>query len=264
MPFLVSLTNTSFYPITVNYSTTNGTAEAGLDFIGVTGTLTIPSGNLYGLINVPILEDDLVEGTETFTLTLGSVTHAFLEDDLAVGTIIDTDMEFELNVLDSLMLELNAGTVPMPFGVYMPFTSTNTVTVDFMTSDGTAVAGEDYVAISGTLTFTPGETIQWVFVDILGDTKDEPNETLNLTLSNPTGGVPIGDGVGVGTIIDDDPTRRIFIPLVMMEPAPALKVSEKSTLTKGRDTIATLYDPILHQVIFGDQWWDWKDITQVY
>src|SRR5262249_17373078 len=62
------------------------------------------------------------------------------------------------------------------------------VTVDFGTADGTAVAGQDYLATRGTLVFMPGETSKTITVPILNDTLVDGPETLTLSLSNPTGG----------------------------------------------------------------------------
>ena len=77
--------------------------------------------------------------------------------------------------------------------------SSRTVTVDYATSDGTAVAGSDYTAASATLTFNAGETSQTVQVTVLTDSEDESQETLTLTLSNPSQAT-LGDGAGTGTI----------------------------------------------------------------
>ena len=77
--------------------------------------------------------------------------------------------------------------------------SADTVTVAYATSDGTAQAGIDYQAASGTLTFLPGETSKTVPVSLYQDLLAEDDETLLLTLSNPTG-ASIGRGLAVGTI----------------------------------------------------------------
>ena len=81
------------------------------------------------------------------------------------------------------------------------------VTVDYATSDGTAAAGEDYAATSGTLTFAPGETEKTVSVPIHDDSHDEGSETLSLTLSNAQG-ARIGDGEATGTIVNSDAIPR--------------------------------------------------------
>jgi hypothetical protein len=76
--------------------------------------------------------------------------------------------------------------------------------VDYGTSDGTAsVSDNDYLATSGTLSFSPGETSKPVIVDVIGDMVFEADETFFVTLSNASGSI-IVDGIGVGTILNDD------------------------------------------------------------
>ena len=89
------------------------------------------------------------------------------------------------------------------FAVTLSKASSTPVTLHYATSDGTATAGADYVAGSGTVTFAPGVTSQAVHVDIIGDTVMEPNETFTLTLSDPSGAT-IAKATATGTIIDDD------------------------------------------------------------
>ena len=87
----------------------------------------------------------------------------------------------------------------LDFVVTLNRAASGTVTVDYATSDGTATAGADYTAASGTLSFAAGETSKTVSVTVLNDAHDEGSETLTLTLSNATGAV-IGDGEATGTI----------------------------------------------------------------
>jgi hypothetical protein len=77
-------------------------------------------------------------------------------------------------------------------------------TVQYSTGPGTALAGSDFVASSGTLTFLSGSTSATISINVIGDTVVEPDETFNVTLSNPTGGLTISDGLGVVTITNDD------------------------------------------------------------
>ncbi|MFQ5400301.1 MAG: Calx-beta domain-containing protein, partial [Anaerolineae bacterium] len=70
--------------------------------------------------------------------------------------------------------------------------SSGAVTVDYVTSDGTAVAGSDYTAVSGTLTFGDGETSKTFTVTILNDSVNDPDETVILALINATGGAVLG------------------------------------------------------------------------
>ena len=76
--------------------------------------------------------------------------------------------------------------------------------MDYVTSDGTAtIAGNDYVATSGTLTFPAGVTTQPIPVPLIGDTTVEPDETFFANLSNPVNAT-IANGNGTGTILNDD------------------------------------------------------------
>ncbi|PYS95121.1 MAG: hypothetical protein DMF65_14495, partial [Acidobacteria bacterium] len=79
-----------------------------------------------------------------------------------------------------------------------------TVSVDFSTDDGTARAGLDYTPVSTTLTFAPGETVKTVSIPVFDDARDEPDETVNLRLSNPTSGVPIGNPATAQLVIADN------------------------------------------------------------
>lgn len=97
------------------------------------------------------------------------------------------------------------------FTVSLSLPSVDEVTVDFATSDGTALTGNDYTAASGTLTFAPGETTKRILVPALDDIDLDADEIFNVTLSNATGGATIDDGQGVATITNDDTTRQISI-----------------------------------------------------
>ena len=91
----------------------------------------------------------------------------------------------------------------LEFSVTLSHASSRTVTVDYATSDGTAVAGSDYTAASGALTFNAGDTSQTVQVTVLTDQEDESDETLTLTLSNPSQAT-LADATGTGTIEDGE------------------------------------------------------------
>jgi hypothetical protein len=86
-------------------------------------------------------------------------------------------------------------------------------TVDYTTSNGTATAGADYGAVSGTLFFDVGEDDKTITIPLINDQLNEATETVNLTLSNPTGGIVLGSqSTSVLNIIDDDDQRpAIFI-----------------------------------------------------
>lgn len=89
------------------------------------------------------------------------------------------------------------------FTVSLSSASANSVTVNYATANGTATAGSDYTAKSGTLTFAAGETSKTVTVNILGDTVVESDETFSLLLSGASNAT-IGTGTGTATLVNDD------------------------------------------------------------
>ena len=91
----------------------------------------------------------------------------------------------------------------LEFSVTLSHPSSRTVTVSYVTADGTATAGDDYTAASGSLTFNAGDTSQTVEITVLTDSEDEGQETLTLTLSNPSQAT-LGDATGTGTIEDGE------------------------------------------------------------
>jgi hypothetical protein len=108
-----------------------------------------------------------------------------------------------LSIADASKLEGNKGTTLLNLTVTLSNVSSSTVTVKYATSNGTALAKQDYTAISGTLTFQPGQTSRTISVAIKADRKREANETFSVQLSNPVGAT-IDDGVATATILNDD------------------------------------------------------------
>ena len=103
-----------------------------------------------------------------------------------------------------------AANAVLAFAVTLNRAATGTVTVDYATADGTARAGADYTATSGTLTFEPGETEKTVNVTVLDDAHDDTEETLTLTLSNAVG-ARVRDGEATGTIMNSDPIPQAWL-----------------------------------------------------
>jgi glucose/arabinose dehydrogenase len=109
--------------------------------------------------------------------------------------------------------EVNSGTTVATFIVSLTPPNNQVVTVDYATADGTARAGNDYVAASGVITFMPGESTQLISINIHGDVLTEPDETFFLTLSNPTN-TAIGDNQSTATIQDNDPGASLPLSFV--------------------------------------------------
>lgn len=115
--------------------------------------------------------------------------------------------KFSIN--DVSVVEGAAGTVPAKFTVSLAAPATAAASVNFLTQNGTATAPADYMGTGGTLFFAVGEQTKDVTVQVKGDLINEPDETFNVLLAGPSGG-SIVDGVGVGTIIDDDRDGQFY------------------------------------------------------
>jgi hypothetical protein len=113
-----------------------------------------------------------------------------------------------LRIGDVTVTERNSGAIAAVFTVTLSAPSTQSITVAYATGDGTATAGSDYQAVSGTLTFAPGETSKTLSVLVTGDRSGEPTENFLVNLSGPTNAT-IADGQGVGTVFDDEPRVSI-------------------------------------------------------
>jgi subtilisin family serine protease len=177
----VKLSGPSSLPVSVDFATSNGTAVAGGDYVASSGTLTFAPGETNKTFSVPIVDDVLPEANETINLTLSNLVNAGLgSPSTASITIWANDaLAFTLSAIN---VQENAGLASVTVKLSGP--SSSAVSVDYATSDGTATAGSDYVTTSDTLTFAPGETNKTFYVPISDDILPEPNETVNLRLSN--------------------------------------------------------------------------------
>ena len=222
--FVVTLDHAATSPVTVAYSTANGTAKAGKDYVASSGTVTFAAGETSKTVHVDIKGDVLAEANETFKINLSSPTGATIADGTATGTIIDDDRPPTLSIADLSVAEGNGDHAHFMFVVTLDRAADGPVTVAYSTANGTAKAGTDYVASSGTVTFDAGETSKMVHVDIKGDVLAEGNETFKINLSSPTGAT-IADGTAIGTIIDDDGAAAL----------PALSIADLSVAEGNGD-----------------------------
>lgn len=229
--------------VTVDYTTVPGTAIAGTDYTTTAGTLTFADGETSKTVNVTILNDTEIDPGESFTFvisnaqggaTLGTTTSTTVNivDDEQPGTLAFSQATASVNEDD--------GTLTIT--VVRTGGSDGTVTVNYATSNGSATAGDDYTANSGTLTFADGETSKDIELQIIDDISIESNETLTVTLSSPSGGASIGTpAVMTVTIIEDD------VPGTLAFSAGTASISEDGgsvtlvvSRTSGNDGIVTI------------------------
>jgi uncharacterized repeat protein (TIGR01451 family) len=200
----VTLSSSSGTTVTVNYATSDGTALAGSDYTAASGTLTFSPGVASRTFAVTLIDDMIYEGNETVWLTLSNPVNATLAGtNPATLTIVDDD-PLPTVQFSSSMYSVGEGDGAATINVVLSAASSLTVTVNYATSDGTAVAGSDYAAASGMLTFAPGQVNQSFGVSIIDDSANEPNETVQLTLSAPTNATLSGANPAWLTIEDND------------------------------------------------------------
>ena len=207
--FTVRLSTPSSQPVTVSYETADDTATGGVDCVPKKGTITFQPGEVTYVISVEVKGDVVDEPDETFFVNLKNPINATIVKSKGTGTIVDDDVP-QISVADTSVKEGDSGTSKAIFTVKLSSVGTKEVSVDYKTTDGTALAGIDYVSASGRLVFPPGMTTQTVSVLVNGDTVNEPDETFYLELTNPQGGT-LGSARGSGVIVNDDglPTLSI-------------------------------------------------------
>ncbi|MES2569298.1 MAG: Calx-beta domain-containing protein, partial [Verrucomicrobiota bacterium] len=212
--FVVELADAGDAPVTVTYSTVDGTAKsADGDFTAVTNqTLTFAAGETSKLVSIPILADAFGEGTENFTIKLNSATNASLVTgrDTITATILDD--EPTISVGDVTVIEGSNGTSSAVFTVKLNKAATGNVVVNYQTEDGTAVDGmvveggaaepaADYTRSLGSITFLPGQTTQTITVPVTADMALEGSETFRLKLTLAADSeARLADGEAVATI----------------------------------------------------------------
>ncbi len=199
--FSVSLSSASDRTVTVNYATQNDTAVAGTDYVAVSDVLTFAPGETSKTIFVPVIGDRGGESDESFYVNLQGGTNAIIADGQGLATIFDDEPRISITGVSDY--EGNAGNTPFIFTVSLAAAYDQAVRVDFATQDYTAVAGVDYLANSGTLTFAAGETAKTITVEVIGNTTPEPQKDFFVNLSGASTNAVVSN-TGYGSIVDDD------------------------------------------------------------
>jgi len=202
--FTVTKTGTTNLSYSVNFATANGTAASGSDYTATSGTLTFAANETSKTINVNTTNDFTLESAETVLVNLSSATGgAAITRSQASGTINDDDYPPPSFAIANAAAVNEGGT--LVFTVTKTGTTNTSYSVNFATVNGSATAGSDYTATSGTLTFGVNETSKTISVATIDDTATESAETVLVNLSSPTGGATITTGQGSGTINASDP-----------------------------------------------------------
>ncbi|WP_022834970.1 Calx-beta domain-containing protein [Salisaeta longa] len=229
LTYTVTLSEPLVYDVTAAYATQDGTATAGADFASASGTLTIPAGNTTASVDVTVQGDATFEPDETFALTLANPSNATIQTGTVTTTLTNDDAAPQLTVQDVSVIEGEGA----QFIVTLDAPSGTAATVDYRTQGGTATAGSDYTAVSGTLTFPAGTTEQTVPVATADDASDESAETFELALTNPSG-AQAPAAPATATIEDNDADLSVALAVSNATPAYNEAITVTLSVTGGQ------------------------------
>ncbi|HWH28237.1 MAG TPA: Calx-beta domain-containing protein [Mycobacteriales bacterium] len=223
--------------VRIPWNTVDGTALFGDDYGLASGILSFSSGVSMQQITLTIVTDSTVEADEHFFVALTSGTGYTLAKDTGRVTVVDDDVP-TVSVTPTTTTEGGSGTKTVLVTVRLSTAAFKPVTVAWATGGGTATAGTDYVAASGTVSFAPGETSRTIAVTVNGDLVWEPDETFVVTLSAPTGAT-LGTSSATVTITNDDvqPTVTLTSSATSVHEPSAATVTY--TLTRGANLNGT-------------------------
>ncbi|MFW9261148.1 FG-GAP-like repeat-containing protein [Nostoc sp. CALU 546] len=217
--FTVTRSGDTAVASTINYAL-DGTATFGSDYntikvagvtSGVSGTVIFAAGETTKAITFNVLGDKVTEVDETINLTLSHPNQLTPVTNPASVTIVNDDNPPTISIANKSGSESIGN---FSFTVQLSNASTDIITVDYNTSNDTAIAGIDYTPLTGTLTFNPGVTTQTITIPILDDFVDEPtsSERFFINLTNPTNAT-ISDSQATGTISDNDTAGVTISPI---------------------------------------------------
>jgi len=220
--------------VTVDYTTSSGTATTAQDFTGQSGTLTFTQGQTSKTISVALLNDNNYEPDETFTVSLSNPTGGSALGSPITATVAITSEDppqpgtLQFSTAGYTVQESTAWAALV---ISRSGGSDGVVTVSFSTANGTAVSGSDYTAVSAqTATLNHGETTKTILVAITNDMIQETDETFSVTLSSPGGGASLGvTTMATLTIAANDQPE----PEIALEEPVGINLSDRSSRDFG-------------------------------
>ena len=208
---------------TVDYATSDGAAQAGLDYVAAAGTVSFAPGETTRSFTVQLVNDPTDEETQAFNVTLSNPTGVVAlggHSTTSVNILDDDRMPLaEADFNGTVVTEGDAGTTPAVFKVRLNRASEKPLTVSYSTTNGTALPGQDYTAVTGQLTFAPGETVKAVSVPVHGDTEPESEESFFFRVDAPTEDGHGSSSSSAGFIFDDDGAAGVHFAAAQHEVA---------------------------------------------
>jgi Ca2+-binding RTX toxin-like protein len=176
---------------TADLTATDWSGSPERDFVPSSGNIEFAVGETTKVVRIPLFDNLVTEALQSFSFVVRTPTNAVIGDGVSNIVLFDNDSIVETPGLfvRSMTVDEAAGTASfiVTLGENGAQASNNTIIVDYATTNDSAVAGSDFLARSGTLTFLPGETLKTVVVDLLDDGIAETLESFNLLLTNANG-----------------------------------------------------------------------------
>jgi len=237
----VTRTGSSAGAVSATVTLADGTATAPGDYANTPIAVNFAAGdNTPKTVNIPIVNDTLVEGTETVNLTLGSPTGNTTIGTQSTATLGIVDNDSSLQFSAPVFGVNEDGTPVAAVTVIRNGSSAGAVSANVNLTNGTAIAPGDYTGTPIPVNFADGDsTPKTVIIPIVNDTLVEPTETVNLSLVGPTGNATIGtQSTATLNILDNDSTLQFS--------APTFRVNENGiavaavTVTRTGSTIGAV------------------------
>ena len=249
--FVVSLSKATEKTISVDYATADITATANVDYVPASDKLTFAPEEIEKNITISILKDDTNDSDQTFAVNLTNATEdAVISDAEGICTITAEVKPPEITINNVIVSEGDAGDYSYAkFEITLSNAKDFPVDVDYATEDGTALAGTDYRASSGTLSFISNGTA-FLNIMVYGDADIEDNENFFLNITGVPAGVIVVNAQGECIIADNDDPN---LPEVTVNVNP-LDVEEGVGVSDITATLSAVYtkDVIVNLNIEGD------------
>jgi len=184
--FAITMNAPSGQVATIDYQTNDITAtEADGDYVSQNGTLTFAAGETEKQVTIIVNGDNKYELDEMFSLEILNPINATIGQSIGECIISNDDVAPIISIRDISVNEGDAGFADAVFTVSLSQKTYQDVTVNYITSDISALQGTDYVSTSGTATISAGSLNQTITVEVIGDLVDEPDEQFKIDLSSP-------------------------------------------------------------------------------
>jgi hypothetical protein len=196
-------------PVSIEYTTVDGSATSPTDYEPQTGVIVFPPGSTTQTVVIKVFGDNTTEPSESFGLQLSNPKNCVIDKNRIDCDILNDDALPLITIGNAEAKEGDNGQGECVFKVTLSNPSSETITVRFQTKNDTALQGIDYEAKTGFVTFIPGTTNQSISIIINGDNINEPDEKLIVVLEDSSNS-KIDINTGGGVILNDDPIPRLI------------------------------------------------------